>query len=51
MNGAELLIKTAVGAGIANLHNARRAKTPLLNIIGEHATLASQRGPAARNGY
>jgi acetolactate synthase-1/2/3 large subunit len=23
--------------GIANLHNARRAKTPLLNIIGEHA--------------
>jgi acetolactate synthase-1/2/3 large subunit len=24
--------------GIANLHNARRAKTPLLNIIGEHAT-------------
>jgi acetolactate synthase-1/2/3 large subunit len=24
--------------GIANLHNARRAKTPLLNLIGEHAT-------------
>src|ERR1039458_6873066 len=24
--------------GIANLHNARRAKTPILNIIGEHAT-------------
>jgi acetolactate synthase-1/2/3 large subunit len=24
--------------GIANLHNARRAKTPLLNIIGEHAS-------------
>ena len=24
--------------GIANLHNARRAKTPLLTIIGEHAT-------------
>lgn len=24
--------------GIANLHNARRARTPLLNIIGEHAT-------------
>ena len=24
--------------GIANLHNARRAHTPLLNIIGEHAT-------------
>lgn len=24
--------------GIANLHNARRAKAPLLNLIGEHAT-------------
>ncbi len=24
--------------GIANLHNARRAGTPLLNVIGEHAT-------------
>ncbi len=24
--------------GIANLHNARRARTPILNIIGEHAT-------------
>lgn len=24
--------------GIANLHNARRAKTPLLNVIGEHTT-------------
>ena len=24
--------------GIANLHNARRAHTPILNVIGEHAT-------------
>jgi acetolactate synthase I/II/III large subunit len=24
--------------GIANLHNARRAQTPLVNVIGEHAT-------------
>lgn len=24
--------------GIANLHNARRARTPLINIIGQHAT-------------
>ena len=24
--------------GIANLHNARRAKTPLVNLIGEHAS-------------
>lgn len=27
-----------LGNGIANLHNARRAGTPVLNIIGEHAT-------------
>ena len=24
--------------GIANLHNAKRARTPLLNVIGEHAS-------------
>lgn len=24
--------------GIANLHNARRARTPVLNIVGEHTT-------------
>jgi acetolactate synthase-1/2/3 large subunit len=24
--------------GIANLHNARRARTPLINIVGEHAS-------------
>ena len=24
--------------GIANLHNARRARTPLVNIVGDHAT-------------
>jgi acetolactate synthase-1/2/3 large subunit len=24
--------------GIANLHNARRARTPIVNVIGEHAT-------------
>ncbi len=24
--------------GIANLHNARRARTPVLNLIGDHAT-------------
>ena len=27
-----------LGNGIANLHNARRAHTPLVNIVGEHAT-------------
>ena len=24
--------------GIANLHNARRARTPVLNVVGDHAT-------------
>ena len=27
-----------LGNGIANLHNARRARTPLVNIVGDHAT-------------
>ncbi len=27
-----------LGNGIANLHNARRANSPLINIVGEHAT-------------
>ena len=27
-----------LGNGIANLHNARRAQTPMLNVIGEHAS-------------
>jgi acetolactate synthase I/II/III large subunit len=26
-----------LGNGLANLHNARRAGTPLLNVVGEHA--------------
>ena len=26
-----------LGNGLANLHNARRARTPLVNIIGDHA--------------
>jgi acetolactate synthase-1/2/3 large subunit len=26
------------GNGIANLHNARRARTPIVNLVGEHAT-------------
>ncbi|HEY4942074.1 MAG TPA: acetolactate synthase large subunit [Rhizomicrobium sp.] len=28
--------------GLANLHNARRAATPLLNIVGDHATYHAQ---------
>src|SRR6516164_12260 len=27
-----------LGNGVANLHNARRAHTPIVNIIGDHAT-------------
>lgn len=27
-----------LGNGIANLHNAKRAKTPVINIVGDHAT-------------
>ena len=27
-----------LGNGIANLHNARRAHTPLVNVVGDHAT-------------
>ena len=26
-----------LGNGLANLHNARRAKTPMINIVGDHA--------------
>jgi acetolactate synthase I/II/III large subunit len=28
--------------GIANLHNARRARTPLVTVVGEHATFHQQ---------
>ncbi len=27
-----------LGNGIANLHNARRGRTPVLNVVGDHAT-------------
>ena len=27
-----------LGNGLANLHNARKARTPMVNIVGEHAT-------------
>jgi acetolactate synthase-1/2/3 large subunit len=26
------------GNGVANLHNARRAFTPIVNVVGDHAT-------------
>jgi len=28
--------------GLANLHNARRAATPMVNIVGDHATYHSR---------
>src|SRR3954463_1381121 len=27
-----------LGNGLANLHNARRAATPIVNVVGDHAT-------------
>jgi acetolactate synthase-1/2/3 large subunit len=31
-----------LGNGLANLHNARRARTPVVNIVGDHATYHSR---------
>jgi acetolactate synthase-1/2/3 large subunit len=31
-----------LGNGLANLHNARRAKVPVINIVGDHATYHTQ---------
>jgi acetolactate synthase-1/2/3 large subunit len=31
-----------LGNGLANLHNARRARTPVVNIVGDHATFHEQ---------
>lgn len=31
-----------LGNGLANLHNARKARVPMVNIIGEHATYHKQ---------
>ncbi len=34
-----------LGNGIANLHNARRARTPIVNLVGDHATYHKQYDP------
>src|ERR1700733_14143500 len=34
-----------LGNGMANLHNARRARTPLVNIVGDHATYHLRHDP------
>jgi acetolactate synthase I/II/III large subunit len=31
-----------LGNGVANLHNARKAKTPIVNVVGDHATYHKQ---------
>src|ERR1700682_6220025 len=31
-----------LGNGLANLHSARRARTPLVNVFGDHATYHKQ---------
>jgi acetolactate synthase-1/2/3 large subunit len=31
-----------LGNGLANLHNARRARVPLINVVGDHATYHSR---------
>ncbi|WP_410620724.1 acetolactate synthase large subunit [Amycolatopsis sp. cmx-8-4] len=31
-----------LGNGLANLHNARRANTPIVNVVGDHATYHKQ---------
>ena len=37
---AATLLHTGPGLanGLANLHNARRARTPMINIVGDHAS-------------
>ena len=35
---ALLHLGPGLGNGIANLHNARRARTPLVTVVGDHAT-------------
>src|SRR5690554_5967003 len=33
-----LHLGSGLGNGLANLHNARKARTPMINIVGDHAT-------------
>ena len=44
--GATLLhLGPGLGNGLANLHNARRARVPVVNIVGDHATYHGQHDP------
>src|SRR4029078_4637621 len=41
--GATLLhLGPGLGNGLANLHNARKGKVPIVNIVGDHATYHKQ---------
>src|SRR3954454_12849468 len=41
--GATLLhLGSGLGNGLANLHNARKGKVPLVNVVGDHATYHTQ---------
>ncbi|MFN8052049.1 MAG: acetolactate synthase large subunit [Acidimicrobiales bacterium] len=40
--GTLLHLGPGLGNGFANLHNARRAHTPVVNIVGDHATYHKQ---------
>src|SRR3954470_1099565 len=37
-----LHLGSGLGNGLANLHNARRARTPIVNVVGDHATYHKQ---------
>ena len=36
--GTLLHLGPGLGNGLSNLHNAKKARTPIVNIVGEHAT-------------
>jgi acetolactate synthase-1/2/3 large subunit len=40
--GTLLHLGPGLGNGLANLHNARRGHTPVVNIVGDHATFHKQ---------
>src|SRR5213080_3682925 len=37
-----LHLGSGLGNGVANLHNARKGKSPIVNIVGDHATYHTQ---------
>ena len=42
-----LHLAPGMGNGYANLHNARKNRTPLINIVGDHATFRESRSSTA----